>query len=657
MKIWRAICMWLLLGSLGFAQWRETSRIAVFGGMTYLRNLSALPIFLTNAACGRFGNGTAIGQWGALRWEYRIADFPVFLSLQGGYYRKIAQLEAVQQRYEVFDPVTGTYQPLVLRYEYQAALHYVTVDAGIVYQPPWAIPLRFRLAFDAGMPLLGTAFETYEAILSPAAVRFPDGTRRHLLFAGEVPQPTTSYGVSGAVGIAFPLSTAVAAVAEVGYRYGLNSVLRDMEWRIHHVMAGVGIQYRFLSPVAKPRKQVPPKPPTPTPPPPPVVPLSIARFAIDTVHIRQTVVTETFPLLPYIFFDSASATLPQRYRWLPADKEHFREQQLPRSMMPIYYALLSIVGKRLQQLPDATLRIVGIARSDEAPTVAAQEQLARARAAAVADFLIRHWQIDPARLRVQWRFLPAFASSEVYPEGWEENRRVELASNNPMVLAPVVHSHFFEYYTPDTALYLRVTIHPREARIVHWNAQLYARHKLLQQKEGNFLPNAPIALGISQQMLQHIGESPKQTEVRVAVQDGTGRQAEAIAAVPIRISRDTIELSRLTLVVFDFDRYELTPANQLIIRRFVSQAIRPQSRIRIIGSTDRLGEMAYNMELSQKRAESVAKFLRQITGLGTITEVKGIGPSNLRYDNSLPEGRYYCRTVLIEVRNPIASSP
>ncbi|MFZ9815008.1 MAG: OmpA family protein, partial [Candidatus Kapaibacteriota bacterium] len=74
-------------------------------------------------------------------------------------------------------------------------------------------------------------------------------------------------------------------------------------------------------------------------------------------------------------------------------------------------------------------------------------------------------------------------------------------------------------------------------------------------------------------------------------------------------------------------------------------------------STDKLGEVQYNLELSETRAKTVKSFLINMQPDINIVTVKGIGISTRLFDNSLPEGRYYCRTVSIEVQNPIQALP
>ena len=89
------------------------------------------------------------------------------------------------------------------------------------------------------------------------------------------------------------------------------------------------------------------------------------------------------------------------------------------------------------------------------------------------------------------------------------------------------------------------------------------------------------------------------------------------------------------------------------MQQFVKDAIKSTSQTTITGTTDRLGEADYNIELSKSRALSVRDYLLSIQPTLQLKEVKGIGASILPFDNNVPEGRYYCRTVSIEVKTPV----
>ncbi len=62
----------------------------------------------------------------------------------------------------------------------------------------------------------------------------------------------------------------------------------------------------------------------------------------------------------------------------------------------------------------------------------------------------------------------------------------------------------------------------------------------------------------------------------------------------------------------------------------------------------------HNQQLSEQRAFAVRNVILVERPDATISSTQGIGPSRLPYDNDLPEGRYYCRTVSIEMKTPVA---
>ena len=93
--------------------------------------------------------------------------------------------------------------------------------------------------------------------------------------------------------------------------------------------------------------------------------------------------------------------------------------------------------------------------------------------------------------------------------------------------------------------------------------------------------------------------------------------------------------------------------NKEMIKNFVVNSISDSSKVMITGSTDKLGEKDYNLKLSKARAENTYSYIMNLKPKAEFEEIKGIGDSKLLYDNDLPEGRFYCRTVLIEVSTPV----
>jgi outer membrane protein OmpA-like peptidoglycan-associated protein len=97
---------------------------------------------------------------------------------------------------------------------------------------------------------------------------------------------------------------------------------------------------------------------------------------------------------------------------------------------------------------------------------------------------------------------------------------------------------------------------------------------------------------------------------RVTVDDGKGGSCSASA--PVAVSQRFVLTEKGRKVLFDFNKATLKPAaiSQLAA---VLQVLREQPglQVQIVGHTDSVGSDAYNMGLSQRRADSVANYLAQ----------------------------------------------
>ncbi|MCX6140203.1 MAG: hypothetical protein NTX15_05135, partial [Candidatus Kapabacteria bacterium] len=255
---------------------------------------------------------------------------------------------------------------MVRDHVFTSSLVYIAIELGLRSRPVESLPFYVRASFDAGNPLVNATYTQTEQISSPNGVLFPDGTQRRTTGSGEFPGLGTAIGLTGALGAAFELSKHVELCPEIFYRYGLNSITSTSNWKQSFAGAGIQIRYRMFSdeiPPPPPAPEPPPPPPAPViveapPPPPPPIPVVIASVSSAPLEIRETVVTQTYPLLPYVFFDSVSSALRPQY--VGSDNvSTFSELQLPKQTLPIYYRMLDIVAARMRALPKSTLTVTG----------------------------------------------------------------------------------------------------------------------------------------------------------------------------------------------------------------------------------------------------------------------------------------------------------
>jgi len=83
----------------------------------------------------------------------------------------------------------------------------------------------------------------------------------------------------------------------------------------------------------------------------------------------------------------------------------------------------------------------------------------------------------------------------------------------------------------------------------------------------------------------------------------------------------------------------------------VLPSIRANSRVSVIGYTDRIGGDDYNKKLSAERAQTVRLFLQSRAKDASYSS-SGVGESTELFPNASPIGRQLSRTVQVIVETP-----
>ena len=101
---------------------------------------------------------------------------------------------------------------------------------------------------------------------------------------------------------------------------------------------------------------------------------------------------------------------------------------------------------------------------------------------------------------------------------------------------------------------------------------------------------------------------------------------------------------------FDFDKADIKPEYRDILNRIAGILMTLKGyTIAVYGYTDDIGTPAYNLQLSQRRAEAVRDFLMQ-TGISpTIMSTKGFGKSDPRVPGDSEQARAANRRVEIGI--------
>ena len=99
-------------------------------------------------------------------------------------------------------------------------------------------------------------------------------------------------------------------------------------------------------------------------------------------------------------------------------------------------------------------------------------------------------------------------------------------------------------------------------------------------------------------------------------------------------------------VHFDFNKSNIRPADAAVLDEAVATLkANPNTRIDVNGYTDAVGSEAYNLKLSQRRADSVASYLEQQGIPASQLVPQGYGKTNFVASNSTDDGRAQNRRV------------
>jgi outer membrane protein OmpA-like peptidoglycan-associated protein len=382
------------------------------------------------------------------------------------------------------------------------------------------------------------------------------------------------------------------------------------------------------------------------------------EIQIPKIVIEEFTSNKLKPLLNYIFFDENSDNITNKYKLLNhASAEQFQVNNLySAETIGIYYHVLNIIGRRMVDNPKAKLRIVGC--NSDIGSEKDNLELSINRANKVKDYLTSVWEIDSKRLSTDRRNLPDKPSTPTdESDKIQENRRVEFYSDDSEILSPVFLADTLRQSNPPTVRFFPEI--KSEAGVSKWTVTAKqgsgsGDNNMIREGKDN-LPKT-----IDWEIAGISALTPREKlpiDYQIKAVDVMGKQYESkIHSIPfdlVTISskreqgiKDKI-IENFSLILFDFDKSDIIGTNKQIVE-FLKKRIKKESTIEIKGYSDRTGDDVYNKRLSEKRAGSVKNAIGSKEAI-----VIGIGEDKLLYDNTLPEGRFYCRTVDIRIETPI----
>lgn len=533
-------------------------------------------------------------------------------------------------------------------YTLDNSLAYLEIAPGVqIYNLIPVDNLYLLGGFEFGIPLTENTNFTQEITEVPVDATIPDPNSRTIF--DEEKDAAARMAIAVGAGYTFRISDNWLLSPEVSFRIPITQVSsadRFDSWSVPQLRFGVNLTFGLFD------KDEPEEVPSE---------LSVAvdgpysfdsdanRIKVNNLKVEEVKYTELFPLLPYVFFDEGKADPREDTQNLATQTGEFSIDNLEADAISINKSTVDVIGRRMQS-SDATLEITGTTDGNNEEKVIAKERAEFAR-----DYLVVNYGIDPARITTNSTGLPSKASSPKNPDGMEENRRVEFKTNDNDLLSPITIELDRQTYASPNLIEFVPVINSTDS-IISWNFEVTQEDRLVKRFAGTGEPR-----NLQWVVLPNdLARTKVPVDYTLFAENDKGATDQISGSIPVdyfSISRKDTEdrsdkeISKFSLVVFDFDSPEISFVDKEILKKNVVPAINSNSTIQIYGYADRIGNDEYNKKLALRRAEAVKKYLEPYTK-NNVIEVYGIGENIELYDNDLPTGRQLSRTVQIYVITP-----
>jgi outer membrane protein OmpA-like peptidoglycan-associated protein len=370
--------------------------------------------------------------------------------------------------------------------------------------------------------------------------------------------------------------------------------------------------------------------------------------------IEEIIIKESFPLLNYVFFNNNSDTLPQRYILFKdlSEPEKFSEKSIIGNALDHYYNVLNIIGSRFKNDTAESITISGFTDGKEKGGL----KLAQQRAANVKNYLENIWKIPTEKIKMISKILPEKPSTRSLEEGLAENRRVEIECGSWNVLKPVTfEEHEFRLLPKNIEFSIKNENNEGEsvAEIEKWEININRNNKKWMTLSGDQNNSEKIVFDWKDTEGRQPLDSLDYTYQAKIIDNGGDMVTSPDYKIPVlqvRQEKTKIDSSagkpieKISLVLFEFNKFELGRRNDLIMNEFVYPRLYDSVYVIVNGYTDIIGQDEANLKLSVNRARAVSEVVSGKVAPDHLF-YEGFGKTKPLYDNALPEGRFYNRTV------------
>jgi len=592
--------------------------------------------------------------------NYPITDW-IHLSGRLGYHSLNAMLSNTHQIADfiyvdefgqpILDPF-GNQIPVEADHEFDTRLGYFEISPMLKFYNLFPNPNIYLLA---GLELGVAMVKEYDAYIGMVDRDFAlfDFEQNNI----EIPSTDLRAAVALGAGYSWKVASNTYLSPEVSFRFPFTDVSGAGEfnsWNVPQVRFGVNLTFSFKSAyddiVAIPTTSDV------------NVGFSEVRYfdkqgnpnQLRRITLEETQYTEMFPIVPYVFFQENSAVPnPSVHKAEPGSMAgEFNVDKLSPDAIEINRNNMDILAWRMKETPRANITLTGTIDDQEEK---GKTQLGEQRANYVKNYLVNNHNIDAGRIQTRGAAKPTKASSSRVVEGREENRRVEITSNVPELLAPItIQKDKQRIPTPDIVEF--VPYAQSDDDILNWELEISQAGRAIRKFTGDGEPR-PVQWTIIPNELA-AGDIPVDYTFKATTVNSKSDRANGNVPVDyysyVRKSaeeRPDRTISKYSLVLFDFDSPEISAQDRDILTKQIIPSIKANSTVQVYGYSDMIGDESYNEKLAAQRANNVRDFL-QSRVKDAKYETFGVGEKVKIFDNNLPTGRHLSRTVQIYVITP-----
>ncbi len=534
------------------------------------------------------------------------------------------------------------YVDAVSEHRIEVTKSYLSLEPGLAFDYLGELPLSFDLGFSLAFPV-SKSFESEERLVQPSDASFENGADVRGRSYGDLDLSPVYLGANLGARYRVYEGEKLSISPRIRYTFGLIPVYSELNWKTNYASLGVEAEFKVPRPKAEAPK--PPLPPIEPNPPAAVAPeLAMIVNADgrelengDEVRISKKITRyyKTAPVLPSLFYGNEGVSGESADN-LYKDLYLADYYEVGSSEEKVIEAIVDYLKARPET--DLTILGEGISGEDEKEVDNRIENLLE---------LFEENGIAEDRVTTKKRFFSRDDFS--YPELAEESRAIKFVFDGVEIdpEARKYVSEKIEYSAPEIGINTKVESDSKTDLSVRFTAGNFVARDfanknsisidLSDSQKKSIFENAPVSARISSKATTPAKASDSK-ELSFAF------VAWNLGSVEKRISEKSKTQKSYVLGRFNFDGTRFVSIDSTALAR-AREALRSGGKLRIIPSTDDLGESDYNRELADKRAEAALNLIGVSDDQVEITSAE-----RPIFPNSEPVGRSLNRSVIVIIK-------